>query len=113
MWTEQAPGANIMEYYAGVTERLRRQEDAAPQENNRPWRDEELTVSVSGEDLVGKELEDLYNETVAKTLPQYKRTCFACGKPVDGPSRVTDGELFWHVTCAGSRARPQLTAEAA
>lgn len=113
MWTETAPGDNVMKYYAAVTERARQREEQMPPENNRPWRDEELTVNITADDIVGRELEELYNETVAKTLPEYKRLCFACGNAVTGSARVTDGELFWHVECAGVRnVRPQRVAEA-
>jgi hypothetical protein len=106
MWTEVAPGENIMKYYAGVSTRLREAEEALPADGNRPWRDEPTTLSF--DDTVGNELEELYNEVVARTLPQMQRLCFACGKSVTGPSRVTDGELFWHTECAGTRASPSL-----
>jgi hypothetical protein len=115
MWTEAGPGENIMKFYAETSARLQAREAAQPTENNRPWRNEELSLSakdlVVNIDDIGNELEDLYNETVAKTLPSMKRMCFACQKEVIGPSRVTDGELFWHVECAGARARPNFVAE--
>lgn len=108
MWTEAGPGENVMKYYAETSAKLRTKEAKAPAENNRPWRDEGLVVEV---DDIGNELEDLYNETVAKSLPSMRKVCFACGKDVIGASRVTDGELFWHNECAGTNARPRLVAE--
>ena len=105
MWTEQAPGANVMQYYAGVTKRQQQAEEDQPKENNRPWRDEPTVVNISGEDIIGNELEDLYNEVVAKSLPSMQRNCASCAKPVTGPERITDGELFWHVGCAGFGTR--------
>jgi hypothetical protein len=107
MWTEVAPGENVMKYYAGVSAKLRENEANIPEEDVRPWRDEGLTVNVADDEIVTNELEELYNEVVAKTLPSMKRLCFVCNSPVDGPSRVTDGELFWHTRCAGTRGRPQ------
>lgn len=111
MWTEVAPGENVMKFYADVSEKLRKREETIPQDNNRPWKNEGLVVNVGAEDLLDNELEELYNETVAKTLPSMQRICFACAKPVDGPSRVTDGELFWHVGCAGGNAQQVRRAE--
>ena len=110
-WTEVAPGANLMKFYSAQTQRQIEYEAKLPQENNRPWRDEGLVINV--DDIVGNELEELYNEVVAKTLPSMKRICFACGKEVVGNSRVSDGELFWHVECAGTATTPKLRAEAA
>lgn len=111
MWVEMAPGANVMQYYAQVSERAKQREEALPETNNRPWQNEIVTISAS--DIVDNELEDIYNETVAKLLPSAKRNCFVCKLPVDGNTRVTDGELFWHIGCAGANARPNFKAEAA
>lgn len=110
MWTETAPGENVMKYYAGVSDRLRQKESEVPIENNRPWREEELVLSR--DDIVGKELEDLYNEEVAKHLPETRRICFSCKQPVVGSERVTDGELFWHMGCARGGRPTILQAEA-
>lgn len=109
MWTEIAPGENIMKYYAATTKSLREKEAEMPSENNRPWRETEIVIT--GDDLVTNELEELYNEVVAKSIPGAKKDCVVCGKPVIGQSRVTDGELFWHVGCAGTLASPQYKAE--
>lgn len=106
MWTEMAPGENIMKFYEGVTKKLREKEAALPSDNNRPWRDD-----TSAEDIITNELEDLYNETVLKSLPSLRRICFACGKAVFGASRVSDGELFWHTECAGRNPRRGVAAE--
>ena len=111
MWTEVAPGENLMKFYAATAKKLREKEDKAPKDNNRPWQNEGFTVNVGAEDLLDNELEALYNETVAKTLPSFKRLCFTCGKEVLGSARVTDGELFWHLECSGTMARPKLRAE--
>lgn len=111
MWTEQAPGANVMNYYAGVTAQIRKAEENVTEENNRPWKDEELSVTISANDLVTNELEDLYNEVVAKTLPSMQKLCFHCKKPVTDATKITDGELFWHIGCAGGRGVTALQAE--
>ena len=65
----------------------------------RPWRNDGPIIDA--EAIVTNELEELYNESVAKALPEMKRTCYACGLPMTGASRITDGELFWHIGCAG------------
>lgn len=108
-WTEVAPGANLMEFYAGITKRQKAKELEGPKENNRPWQAPGLVVEV--DDVLGNELEELYNEVVAQSLPEIKRDCFACGKAVEGASRVSDGEFFWHIGCAGTNQR-QFKAEA-
>jgi hypothetical protein len=100
MWTEATPGKNIMEFYTNVSARIK-ERLARPEVDNRPWRDDVVTVT----DISVNELEDLYNEVVAKTLPSAKRTCAACGEAIGGPANVTDGEFFWHVACAGVGAR--------
>lgn len=110
MWTEIAPGANIMAYYAETTVKARIREEAAPKEDNRPWQQDGFKVEIG--DIVENELEELYNEVVAKSMPSAQRKCQHCGNLVEGTSRVTDGELFWHTECAGSRVRPNLIAEA-
>ena len=107
--TEVAPGQNIMEFYAGVTKRQKALEEQAPKDNNRPWQSPDLVVEV--DDILTNELEELYNEVVAQSLPEMKRNCFACGKPVIGNSRVSDGEFFWHPGCAGTNSK-RFVAEA-
>lgn len=111
MWTEVAPGANIMAFYAEASARQKVREEQAPIDNNRPWQTPGLTVEVG--DLLDNELEELYNETVAKSIPSMQKRCFGCGTLVEGNSRVTDGELFWHPACAGRQNTPrQLITEA-
>lgn len=102
MWTEVAPGENVMKFYEGERKKQVERATAAPEENNQPWKPEGLKVDFG--DLVGKELEELYNETVAKTLPSSRKLCVACELPVLGPERITDGELFWHKACQGAKA---------
>ena len=92
-----------MEFYAGVTKRNKVVAEQAPQENNRPWQTSGLTVEV--EDILSNELEDLYNEVVAQTLPSAKKICYTCGKPVLGNSRISDGEFFWHIGCGGTNQK--------
>lgn len=112
MWTEVAPGENMMKFYAQTAKRIDAIAAATPADDNRPWRDTEGLV-VNVDDIVTNELEALYNEAVAKNLPEMRRRCFACNEPVTSASRVTDGEFFWHMECAGRRNQPrQLTAEA-
>ena len=109
MWTETAPGANIMAYYAATSTKLRQKESEAPVDDNRPWQNNGFKVEIGN--IVENELEDLYEQEVQRMLPSAQRNCFTCGQPVVGASRVTDGELFWHQGCAGANARPRLTAE--
>ena len=108
MWTEAAPGANIMAYYAATSARLRQKESEPAKEG--PWVNEGFKVEIGN--IVENDLEDLYEAEVMRMLPSAQRNCFACGQPVVGPSRVTDGELFWHTQCAGANAKPRLMAEA-
>lgn len=104
MWTEVAPGEHIMKYYAGEVKRTEAIAEAtASVENNRPWQAPGLSVTVS--DISTNELDDLYNEAIAKTLPTAKRNCQVCGLLVEGPERVTDGEFFWHKHCTGLGAQ--------
>ena len=105
-WTEVAPGENIMKFYANSSQRMRELQAKLPEDNNRPWQEEKDPILI--DDVVGKELEELYNETVAKTLPSMKRICFHCNEEVIGPNRITDGELFWHVGCAGATKKRNL-----
>lgn len=101
-WAEVAPGANVMKYYAARTEQdfAAAQTEAKP--NNRPWRKEE----PADNDVVGNELNDLYNQVVQSHMPEIRHNCVVCAKPVVGPNRVTDGELVWHFECSGVMARP-------
>lgn len=111
MWTEVGPGENVMKFYAQTAKRMGELAASQPEHDNRPWRnDEGLVVTV--DDVIGNELEELYNEAVAKLLPSEKRTCFACGQAMTGNARVSDGEYVWHVACAGARNQPRLLAEA-
>jgi hypothetical protein len=112
MWTEVAPGENVMRYYAQTTAKLREREATLPTEDNRPWQPEAppgLNVEVG--DLLTNELEELYNASVRAALPTQTRVCVVCGKLVEGTSRVTDGELYWHAECAGSQGRRAFVAE--
>lgn len=103
MWTEVAPGANIMKFYETVSNAQKAREAQAPKENNRPWKDPGLTVEVG--DLITNELEELYNETVAKAMPSFEKRCYNCGELIFGATRVSDGEFFWHIECSGIQNR--------
>ena len=85
MWTETAPGDNIMKFYADVSAKLRQKEETVPEYNNRPWQSYSLAVTVTADDIIGNELEDLYNETVAKTLPEMKRIALPAKSPSPAP----------------------------
>lgn len=102
MWTEVAPGENVMKFYAATAAKAAKKEAERGEDDNRPWREDSLTVTVS--DIIDNELADLYNETVAKALPSASRNCVACGQPVLGGTTVSDGVLFWHPACAGMRS---------
>lgn len=103
MWTEVAPGENIMKFYAKTSAKLRETEKKLPSDNNRPWLPETNTILI--DDLLTNELEDIYNETVAASMLSHSRNCVVCAKPVLGPSRVSDGEFVWHNECAGTLNR--------
>lgn len=91
MWSETAPGANVMAYYAAQSEKMRKQNNQTP--TSRPGG---LSSHTIGEEFEN-ELTKLYEETVAKTLPA-PNGCAYCHKPI-GNSRITDGEHAWHVDC--------------
>jgi hypothetical protein len=112
MWTETAPGANIMKFYADTSARLRDKEAKTSALDNRPWEGKSSPLLVEVGDLGGNELEDLYNETAAQTMPENKKVCVVCSERVLGAERVTDGELYWHVGCAGTMFRKSLEAYA-
>lgn len=102
MWTEVAPGQNIMKFYAQTSERVRQLELEAPVENNRPWReDDKSPFELNIDSIFENELEEVYNAALAKAAPELKRVCFLCKKPVEGNTRVSDGENIWHVACSG------------
>jgi len=102
MWTEVAPGANIMTYYAGAAVKAKTATEAQTKATeNRPWNDLRLVANVA--DIFDNELNALYEETLATHLPEAQRLCFNCGQKVEGATKVTDGELFWHIGCAGMR----------
>jgi hypothetical protein len=110
MWTEVAPGANIMAFYSKQTKRVAEAIAAAPTENNRPWETNEIIIS----DVLDNELAELYEASVSSMLPSGKRTCVACGQPIVGATRVSDGELSWHQGCAGvTSQRPRFLPELA
>jgi hypothetical protein len=110
MWTEVAPGANIMQFYAQTAVKAREAQAALPEFNNRPWQSEDLTVSV--DTILTNELEELYNQSVAANLPDTRKICFGCGKEVLDTQRVSDGERYWHISCSGFAQGRQLTASA-
>ena len=101
MWSETAPGANVMEFYAAQSARLRKDAEALP-----PSRASAFAPSPA--DQIENELSALYNETVAKTL-RGPAVCAACAKPL-GTSRITDGEFSWHVDCP--RVYPPISVNA-
>ena len=105
MWTEVAPGQNIMKFYASTSKQLQsnKNEEAI---NNRPWNPNPIKQESEND------LADVYNEMLAKTLPSERRICCGCGLPVTGPNRITDGELFWHISCAGMNPRKPIIIEA-
>jgi hypothetical protein len=108
MWTEVAPGDNVMKFYANVTAAQRQRAERANAEpiDNRANYSRADPEATSAETL-DNELTELYAATVAQAMPSLRRSCAACGKEVTGPSRVTDGELVWHPACI---AKPRLIA---
>jgi len=94
MWTETAPGQNMIQFYQSMTAKQRKLEEKLPTENVRPW----LPEPDPQIDL-DKELNELYEETLRANLPAVDHNCHRCNMPVVGPSRVTDGEFIWHSAC--------------
>ena len=112
MWTTVAPGANIMKYYAQTNQKVRAYEATAEaKSDSKPWTTPTTGFNVDVGSILDNELEEVYNETLARELPGINRNCRFCGKPVAGATRVTDGEFFWHTECAGTPNRPRLMAE--
>jgi hypothetical protein len=112
MWTTVAPGANIMKFYAQTNKKVREYEEtAATKTDSRPWAEPTTGFNVDIGSILDNELEEVYNATLANELPGVNRNCQTCGKAVIGPTRVTDGEFFWHTECAGAPNRPRLMAE--
>lgn len=109
MWTEVAPGQNLIAFYGDIAIRQRAKEAELPVDDNRPWQTPEKGFEVEVGDLLTNELEGLYNEVVARTLPSARMMCVTCGTPVVGAERVTDGELFWHVGCCSSASVHRTT----
>ena len=104
MWTEVAPGNNIMQYYANISGKILAKPPAG--DDNRPWRDNAAPSGVVlVNDIMENELESLYNETAIKALNLTYLHCCACGKPISGTTRVSDGVLHWHSECAGPGTR--------
>jgi hypothetical protein len=102
MWTEVAPGANIMAFYAGQAQRLADAKAKMFEDNNRPWLSE---PEISPSDVLDNELTELYEASARALLPNGKRNCAACGQPIVGATQVSDGEFSWHPACAGLNAR--------
>jgi hypothetical protein len=116
MWNEIGPGEHVMEYYRTVARRMEEVASVPVVENNRPWRDD-IKAPASGfeveiGDLLTNELDELYEQSLRATLPELKRVCNFCNKPVEGSARISDGELIWHVQCAGGGTRQQFIATA-
>lgn len=105
MWTEVAPGDNLIKYYAGLVDRkeVPALEDGT---NNRPWLGELPSLEI-----IENELNDLYNDTVRKHLTTSSRICSSCGKPIVSVTKVSDGEFYWHQECAGQGVLPRLRSE--
>lgn len=102
MWTEVAPGDNVMKFYAATSAKLAARKSLPVLEG--PFVSQDANAVIVS-DILGNELEEIYNETLAKSLPSAKRVCFLCGEDVTGPWRISDGELYWHPQCAGPGGR--------
>lgn len=100
MLTEVAPGTNVSRYIVGEIAR-RKTAEAVELNETKPWRNSaDPLVQV---ETLTNELTELYNETVQSLLPRDTTNCFQCGKPVLGPTRVTDGAYVWHPQCTTMR----------
>lgn len=98
MWTETAPGENLMRFYSAQA-KTRTIHEAKVEKaiENRPWVDPALLAA----EQLDNELQELYENSVNKTLGLRHRVCAGCGEPVLSQSRVSDGEVIWHTGCAG------------
>jgi hypothetical protein len=99
-WAETAPGTNLMKFYETQHTRAveaQRKNDPIRQETREHLR----PLAPERQEIVDNELNDLYEEVLRKTIGRFDRRCVVCGEEVNGTRRVTDGERFWHVGCAG------------
>jgi hypothetical protein len=92
--TEASPVTNLIGFYAGQTAKANRQAQA-----------EEIPESVGPEfsrrlqrpspEVLDNELTEIYLNTLNNYDPG-ETLCAACGQPIIGPSRVSDGMFVWH-----------------
>jgi len=97
MWSQVAPGVNVMKYYAQATAQMQQQAALPEPENNRPWQDEPIVIA----DILDNELDVLYKETVAAQTGSTVRSCAGCGRAITDGTKISDGQYNWHVGCSG------------
>ncbi len=95
-WTETAPAANLMEFYAGQVAATRTRLDRLPGHLEPEIEIGEAPQSTFAE-LLDNELTKLYEDTLSKYAPVPLK-CLRCHKDV-GADRITDGQFVWHREC--------------
>lgn len=93
MWSETAPAANLMQFYAASAQRARLSVDSTPG----VLAPERVAAEISLTEQLDNELTKLYEEIAAGSATAPLR-CFSCHKPV-GPDRISDGVYVWHRDC--------------
>lgn len=108
MWTEVAPGENVVRYYAETNAAARVAQGKPIAETTRPWQDTTSPLVITLDDVLDNELNELYNTTVAAQWPSATRTCCVCGQRIEEQTKVSDGEFYWHSACAGAKPRYRI-----
>ena len=102
-WTETAPAANLMEFYA------KRADEALASRSRSPGL---LAPEVSSPEdplanLIENELTELYKTTLARHVGDDTLLCATCKSPI-GPDKITDGVLVWHRDCTTVKLHAQV-----
>jgi hypothetical protein len=93
-----APGANLMEFYAGEAKRAQAMSESDITIPEQGIGREFARALLTKEEIFDNELTNLYNETMKQYEPQATK-CARCGVEIKGPTRVSDGFSVWHPEC--------------
>ena len=96
-WASVAPGQNLMTYYVAQNQRAKADEAKVRELD---LDDLGLIAPPTAAESLDNELTALYNETLSLYAPA-EIVCKACGIPVLGQERISDGAFVWHMGCAG------------
>lgn len=110
MWTETAPSAAIMEFYASQARKQRFEAEA-----------EQIPDSIGTEfirelqrpraEVVNDELSELYEAALRENSTVADRMCAFCHRPIHESERISDGMFSWHPNCYGiTSTLPRLAA---